>query len=133
MRKVLMIATVLASWHKPTSQEALGGYAKFYAEDVMKRVAVNRGYIKDTSEYYTWLESLDVHGAASLMRRGDIGRIFRIKWPNGTITRHISIDCADFRHFFSRWSKGDVVEVDWDVAQVMGMSGPVRVTVIFDD
>ena len=133
MTRILTIATILASWHKPTPHYGQGGYAKFYAEDVMERVAVNRGYIANPSDYRAWLDAQGLDGAASLMRRADLGRIFKIRWPDGTITRHISIDCAGFRHYFRRWSQGDVVEVDKQMAERMGMRGPVRVTVIFEN
>ena len=133
MSKLLITAAMLLSWREATPQYAVGGNAKYYADGVMKKVAVNRGYIKDPSEYDAWLDSLGVDGAASLMRYGDLGRKFMIVWADGTITKHISIDCANRRHYARRVEQGDVVEVDWATAQMMGMKGPVPVIVIFYD
>jgi len=129
----LVFALAMASsWLTKTQDIAIEGQAKFYSPDIMPRVAVNRGFIDDPSEYGAWLKEEGVDGAAALMRVGDIGRKFTIVWENGTRTRHIAIDCADFKHYSRRLELGDVVEVDWATAQRMGMQGPVPVKIVFD-
>lgn len=126
------LTAAAVSWVVPTTSPSVEGRAKFYDDGVMEEVAVNRGYISNPYEYETWLKQEEIDGGAALMKAGDLGRAFTILWPDGTATRHISIDCADPKHFPKRRAIGDIVEVDWQTAQLKGMRGPVRVRIIFD-
>lgn len=122
-----------ASWLTKTNDITLEGNVKFYDPGIMPRVAVNRGYIDDISDYKDWLTTENIDGGAALLRYGDLGRRFSIVWPDGTITRHIAIDCAQKEHYDMRVDIGDIAEVDRAIAQKMSMRGPVGATIVFDD
>lgn len=122
----------ISPWLTQTQELVAEGNVKYYDPGLMPRVAVNRGYIDNPSEYDDWLVAEGIDGGASLLRRGDLGRRFSIIWPDGTVTTHIAIDCAQRDHYAIRLKIGDVAEVDYGVALEMGMVEPVPVTVVFD-
>lgn len=121
----------LALWGIPTSEELVEGQATYYAEGVMAKVAVNRGYIADVADYRAWLEREGLVGTVALNAAGDLGRWVYLEGPQGVEGPFLSIDCAQRDHYVDRVRRGRVVEVDWWTAQRWGMRGPVAVRVLF--
>jgi len=133
MHAAVTFIALATGWLSSTQEAEIEGHIKYYDAGLMAQVAVNRHYIDDVSEYEGWLEQEGIDGAASLMRVGDIDRYFVIIWPDGTQTRHLSIDCVEFKHYVRRIEKGDIGEVDRDIAKQFDMKGPVWVKVIFEE
>ena len=128
MATALTTTLILASsWFTPTEETLVSGNIKYYNQDVMERVAVNRGYIDNTSLYREWLREYGVEGAVSLMRHGDIGRKAWLVVDGFSPIKVLVIDCVEKAHYLRRVVKqGDIAEVGWKLAKVFDMRGPIK-------
>jgi len=129
---VITTTLLLATWFTPTEDVSLVGNIKFYNKGVMETVALNRGYITDTALYDSWLRLNNLDGAVSLMRRGDLGRRLILVVPGLGRFRVMSIDCVAKKHYLRRLEQGDIIEVDWGLAQRMNMTGVLKGKILFE-
>ena len=128
-----MVAVIaLTSWFTGTQEPSVMGNIKYYDDGVMEQVAVNRGYIDNTSLYRGWLEERGLAGAVSLMRYGDIGREAWLIVPDFAPVKVLVIDCVEKQHYLRRVVKqGDIAEVDWTLAERYDMKGPIDGRIVF--
>lgn len=131
MTAILAMLLLLAppGWQEPTEDATVTGALKWHNR--FPEVAVNRGLIDSEADYRPWLDAQHVDGGFASISCGDLGRRIYVSWPDGTLTSHIVIDCAQPYHYASRVAKDDIGEVGKDVAMARGMRGPVNATVIY--
>ena len=112
----------------------MDGWATYYADGVMARVAVNRGYIHQVDEFPAFLEGRGYVGAVALNRMGDLGRSIWLERDPGEVEGpFLSLDCAALEDYGRRVKRLRIVEVDWTTSRRWGMRGPVPVRVWFVD
>lgn len=127
-----MVAVLaLTSWFTGTTEPSIMGNIKYYDYGVMEQVAVNRGYIDNTSLYPEWLKERGLAGAISLMKYGDIGRTAWLVVDGGPPVRVLVIDCVEREHYDRRVEQGDIAEVDWTLAKMFNMRGPIKGVIRF--
>ena len=127
-----MVVLALSTWFTATREPSMVGNIKYYDEGVMEQVAVNRGYIDNTSLYRGWLDERGIDGAVSLMRYGDIGREGWMLVDGFPPVKVLVIDCVEREHYTRRVvEQGDIGEVDRTLAKRYGMEGPIEGRVIF--
>lgn len=125
--------TASIDWAEETPYVSMSGCAAYYSEGLMEINAQYWGYIKDTKDYDSWLESSGYLGAVAVYRNGDKGKEVHILWPDGTLDGpYIAIEVVARTHYELGIERNRVVDVDYNTAKRVDMRGPMNVTIIYD-
>ena len=100
----------------------------------MPRVAVNKGHIRDVSDYASWLKDNNILGCVAAYKKLDIGRRVWIIWQDGTMDGpYLIIDTVAESEYNLGILRGRVIDVDYATAEKHdALLGPVPVTVVYD-